>query len=230
MTTGRRTTWQVDVRRPMTSTGTMVPTASCVSNGVVTAARRVDTVVMPTLRATSARARKETMLLAVPPGQQATRTSPTAKAFGSPAKCARPAPIDGMTVYWSKTPKPMVHGVWRRRLKSSASRHVPIPIIVSARPQTTQSPLNQRNQAGFISPRIAPDTTHRGNICEATEAQRDSLSSSPPGGCSELWADETQAAFWLQAEHHTVVRIGCTGRKPVPSIAPPPSPPPALQL
>ena len=58
--------------RARASTGTRVPTRSCVSNGVATAAARVLTVVIMTLSATSALARNVTTLLAVPPGQLAT--------------------------------------------------------------------------------------------------------------------------------------------------------------
>ena len=60
------------MRRAPTETGTRVPTSSFVSRGVAATATSVDTVVIATLKATSARARYVTKLLAVPPGQHAT--------------------------------------------------------------------------------------------------------------------------------------------------------------
>ena len=51
----------------------MAPTKVLVSSGVMTTAAKVLTVVIMTLSATSALARKVTTLLAVPPGQLATK-------------------------------------------------------------------------------------------------------------------------------------------------------------
>lgn len=70
---GAMVTWRVDMNRALASTGTMAPTKVLVSSGVMTTAAKVLTVVIMTLSATSAFARKVTTLLAVPPGQLATR-------------------------------------------------------------------------------------------------------------------------------------------------------------
>ena len=57
----------------LASTGTMAPTKVFVSSGVMITAAKVLTVVIMTLKATSALAKKVTTLLAVPPGQLATK-------------------------------------------------------------------------------------------------------------------------------------------------------------
>lgn len=57
----------------LASTGTIAPTKVLVSSGVMSTAAKVLTVVIMTLSATSALARKVTTLLAVPPGQLATK-------------------------------------------------------------------------------------------------------------------------------------------------------------
>ena len=66
-------TWRVETNRALASTGTMAPTKVLVSSGVMTTAAKVLTVVIMTLSATSALAKKVTTLLAVPPGQLATK-------------------------------------------------------------------------------------------------------------------------------------------------------------
>ena len=63
----------VDTNNAFASTGTIAPTRVLVSSGVMTTAAKVLTVVIITLSATSAFARKVTTLLAVPPGQLATK-------------------------------------------------------------------------------------------------------------------------------------------------------------
>lgn len=63
----------VDMKSALASTGTNAPTKALVSTGVITTAASVLTVVIITLSATSALARKVTTLLAVPPGQLATK-------------------------------------------------------------------------------------------------------------------------------------------------------------
>jgi hypothetical protein len=60
------------------STGTVLPIKKEAIKGVIAAASRVDTAVMETERATSALAMYAMTLLAVPPGQHATRIRPTA--------------------------------------------------------------------------------------------------------------------------------------------------------
>jgi len=63
----------VDTNSAFASTGTIAPTRVLVSSGVMTTAAKVLTVVIITLSATSAFTRKVTTLLAVPPGQLATK-------------------------------------------------------------------------------------------------------------------------------------------------------------
>ena len=65
------------------STGMREPTSQAVSNGVMRGARSVEMEVMVTDRATSALARYEITLEAVPPGAHPTRITPTATASGS---------------------------------------------------------------------------------------------------------------------------------------------------
>lgn len=61
------------MNKALASTGTKAPTKALVSRGVMTTAASVLTVVIMTLSATSALAKKVTTLLAVPPGQLATK-------------------------------------------------------------------------------------------------------------------------------------------------------------
>ena len=65
-------TCKVDTKRAFALTGTIAPTNLLVSRGVMNTAAKVLTVVIMTLSATSAFARKVTTLLAAPPGQLAT--------------------------------------------------------------------------------------------------------------------------------------------------------------
>ena len=53
------------------------PTRSAVRSGVITGASSVETVVMPTEKATSPLQRKDIRFDETPPGQQPTRMSPT---------------------------------------------------------------------------------------------------------------------------------------------------------
>ena len=76
--TGATTTCKVLKSNPQKDTSTYVPANQLVSVGVINTAPRVEHIVIETERATSAQAIKVTTLLAVPPGQQATRINPTA--------------------------------------------------------------------------------------------------------------------------------------------------------
>ena len=67
-----RRTWSVDISNAVGLTGTSVPTSARVRSGVATTASRVDTVVIATLKGTSAFARNVTTFEATPPGQLAT--------------------------------------------------------------------------------------------------------------------------------------------------------------
>ncbi len=76
------TTSTVLSRRPPAGTSMRLPARSAVKVGVIATARSVDSAVMVTDSATSARARNEMTFDAVPPGQQETRINPTARGVG----------------------------------------------------------------------------------------------------------------------------------------------------
>ena len=104
-----------------------------VRSGVKITAIRVDTVVKLTERATLVFAIKQTTLEAVPPGQQATRTSPIIKSIGKWKTRASKYPKKGMTVYCSPTPIKIDFGILSTRAKSSKLRVKPMQSIIIAR-------------------------------------------------------------------------------------------------
>mmetsp|Transcript_2982 Transcript_2982/g.7252 ORF Transcript_2982/g.7252 Transcript_2982/m.7252 type:complete len:247 (-) Transcript_2982:323-1063(-) len=75
-TMGTRTTWSEEMATPMASTGTMAPSRSLASSGVMTMVPSVVDVVMTTLRATSPRAMYVHRFDAWPPLMEPTRTRP----------------------------------------------------------------------------------------------------------------------------------------------------------
>lgn len=80
----------------------MAPTRVLVSSGVMTTAAKVLTVVIMTLSATSALARKVTTLLAVPPGQLATKQILQGSKYSEGAErlcCPRPSSCQAGTTY-----------------------------------------------------------------------------------------------------------------------------------
>ena len=96
-------------------------------------ARRVETVVKLTESATLAFAIKQTTFEAVPPGQQATKTSPITKSIGRSKSRASAYPKKGMMVYCSPTPSKINFGIFRTREKSSILRVKPMLNIMMAR-------------------------------------------------------------------------------------------------
>jgi hypothetical protein len=102
---GGRRTWRVDATRPSASTGTSDPASADVSAGVMNGAARVDAVVIITLSATSAFAISVTRFDAVPPGQHATRMTPTARGGESPKIRPMARPRRGMMVNWQMNPR-----------------------------------------------------------------------------------------------------------------------------
>ena len=162
-TTGRTTTWSVERNSPIASTSTSLPARSFVSSGVRITAASVVQVVMITESATSARARYVTTFDAVPPGQQATRISPTAKGVSSPRAVATPKPANGMMRNWPKNPATTAPGRDATRRKSSIESVSPIPSMITARPTTIMSPRNQVNSPGCTSASPQATSTHAGN-------------------------------------------------------------------
>ena len=94
----------------------------------------VDSAVIETESATSALATYATTLDAVPPGQQQTRISPTARGVGKANKCPTHQPRKGITRYWRATPHPIAAGACRTRWKSVSSRVRPMPSMMICRP------------------------------------------------------------------------------------------------
>lgn len=102
--TGKSTTFSVEAKSASPFTGTVVPTRSDVSRGVVTTARMVELAVMSTDNATSPFARKVMRLEATPPGQQDTSMMPALVAGANGSRVEARRPREGMRVYCRKTP------------------------------------------------------------------------------------------------------------------------------
>mmetsp|Transcript_59603 Transcript_59603/g.158620 ORF Transcript_59603/g.158620 Transcript_59603/m.158620 type:complete len:223 (+) Transcript_59603:354-1022(+) len=161
--TGASTTWRVESSRPLASTGTRAPARSEAKSGVAIGAARVETAVMATLRATSAPAISVTRLLAVPPGHEATRMTPTASGGGSAQSTAMAYPSSGMMVYWQANPRKTCLGFLNTRLKSLSSRVIPMQSIVTANAGVMRSGVIHSSAEGFRYPTMPPAATHKGN-------------------------------------------------------------------
>ena len=68
---------RIFLNMPMASTSTAVPASHSTSSGVTNGAKMVETVVMPTEKATSPLHKKLMILLDTPPGQHPTKIMPT---------------------------------------------------------------------------------------------------------------------------------------------------------
>ncbi len=90
-------------------------------------------------------------LLAVPPGQQATRIKPTASPLDSPNSPASTAPESGITVNCSTTPAITARGIFATRRKSAT---------VSVKPMPSMMMPSITGISGWPSGRIEPSVTH----------------------------------------------------------------------
>ena len=115
---GRITTWIMLRNIAIGLTSTVVPTSNQVRNGVMTGASRVDMPVIPTLKARSPPARYVMTLLAVPPGQQPTRATPTASSAGKWKVLANVHARSGMMLNWATHPMMISLGREKTILKS----------------------------------------------------------------------------------------------------------------
>ena len=97
-------------------------------------AMRVEHMVMRTESATFALARKQTTLLAVPPGQQETRMMPSFSSGGRAKSVAMVQPMNGMMRNWARMPMKMARGVLRISLKLSNVRVIPMPSMMMPSP------------------------------------------------------------------------------------------------
>ena len=95
---------------------TFSPTSRVRSRGVITGARVVDTVVIPTENATSPLQRKLMMLEETPPGQDPTSTSPRVSPSESPNILAIEKAASGMMVNWATAPIKISSGLFARIL------------------------------------------------------------------------------------------------------------------
>mmetsp|Transcript_11733 Transcript_11733/g.38601 ORF Transcript_11733/g.38601 Transcript_11733/m.38601 type:complete len:220 (+) Transcript_11733:335-994(+) len=157
---GATTTCSVELTMAAVSTRTSEPASMDVSAGVASVARKVEHVVSTTDNATSALPMYVTRLEAVPPGEQATRRTPTASEGSRPANRATAIPSKGMTEYCSAKPEKTALGDAVRRLsKSSVS---PILNIMKANPVENHSGRSHANALGWLRARTAPATINMG--------------------------------------------------------------------
>ena len=147
---------------PTASTSTSVPASQSTSRGVTKGAKRVDTVVIPTEKATSPLQRKLMILLDTPPGQHPTRIMPVARYGLSPKTRVKAHATSGIMEYCATAPIQMSMGRLISTLKSSRVSVQPIvsimmPKITLARPSCCTQP----NVAGIRSDHNAtPITNH----------------------------------------------------------------------
>ena len=153
----------VETKRDLASTATYCPTSLAVNMGVITTARNVLAAVMSTDKATLPRARYVTTLLAVPPGQHATKHSPAAYGAGRFKALLTKAPAVGITVYCKITPARSSLGMAMAPLKSSREIVIPIPSIVMLSPMICTGPWIHVNAVGRIIPAAHAAATHSGN-------------------------------------------------------------------
>lgn len=126
----------------MASTSISLPERLLVNRGVITMAAMVDRAVMLTDSAKLDRDKNTITLEAVPPGQLATKISPTAKKGGKSKALAKSQPIKGMTVNCNNKPVKTHLGVWVTRRKSCHRNVKPIPSIMPPNPRVIHCPEN----------------------------------------------------------------------------------------
>ena len=150
-------------RRSVVGTSTRLPASIVVKIGVMKTASIVETVVMVTDKATSARAKKEITFEAVPPGQQETRIKPVASGVGRSNKMARLHPSNGISVYWSAIPGRTIRRSEEILLKSTKPMVMPILSMITARPKVISGPLNHVTVSGHTTARQLVPITQAGN-------------------------------------------------------------------
>ena len=126
------------LNRAIASTGTYLPASHWVSTGVSTMAARCH-MVINTDNATCARAMYTTTLEAVPPGNR-TRGSVHRKFIGQPQRRGDGPAHERHDQNWAKTPRATGLGVRATRRKSSSDNVMPMPSMITARPQTISGP------------------------------------------------------------------------------------------
>eukprot|EP00241_Pyramimonas_parkeae_P022026 CAMPEP_0114308752 /NCGR_PEP_ID=MMETSP0059-20121206/18241_1 /TAXON_ID=36894 /ORGANISM="Pyramimonas parkeae, Strain CCMP726" /LENGTH=232 /DNA_ID=CAMNT_0001432445 /DNA_START=823 /DNA_END=1522 /DNA_ORIENTATION=+ len=132
--TGSNTTFNTSAARPAACTGTYDPAKPETRIGVITVANSVEQLVSTTERVTLPLATCVTTLDAAPPGQHATRISPTATAGGRLASRATANPTKGMTVYCSATPATTAPGLDMASEKSLRVSVKPMDIMMKNKP------------------------------------------------------------------------------------------------
>ncbi len=164
ISTGRRTTRAVDVKRDMAETFMVEPHITQQRKGVSTDARRVEAAVMQTDSGTFALAMRETRLEAVPPGEHPTRVRPRNRCGERPNDREAIKAESGMKVNWQSTPRRMGRGEERVRLKSAGVRERPIDTMISERDKVITAGYleNQVRKPGLASPRIDEPRTKNG--------------------------------------------------------------------
>lgn len=153
----------VETKRDLASTATYWPTSLAVNIGVITTAKNVLAAVMSTDKATLPRAKYVTTLLAVPPGQHATKHNPAAYGAGRLKALLIKAPAVGITVYCKITPARSSLGMAMAPLKSSREIVIPIPSIVMLSPMICTGPWIHVNAVGRNIPAAHAAATHSGN-------------------------------------------------------------------
>ena len=108
---------------------------------------------------------------AVPPGQQATRMSPSASPVSKPKARASDQPISGMMANWAITPNPMSFGARITPAKSLKRRVSPMPSMITPSP-TSMCGRNQSQASGSSHAQRHPSTSHAGNHEVSSEKSR----------------------------------------------------------
>ena len=108
-------------------TSTHVPARMYTNAGVKSGANNVEVIVIPTDNATSPFAICVITLLAVPPGQQPTSITPSAKSASNRNTVANNQASTGIMVYCAKQPTSISFGLIKIFLKSEVFMVVPIP-------------------------------------------------------------------------------------------------------
>ena len=127
---------------------------------------------MTTERATSARAMEVTTFEAVPPGQQATRISPTASGGSRPSTVATDQPAAGMIRNCATNPVTMASGRVATRVKSPTDSVIPMPSMITARAATIALPRNQAKKLGSANASPHAASTQSGNALATSSRYR----------------------------------------------------------
>lgn len=130
---GMRTTCVVERKRPSGFTGTSVEANRFISNGMKRTERRVEMRVRTTESGTLAPARRQTTLLAVPPGETPTRMTPAARGGGRERRRETMVARRGIRVYWAATPRRTRRGVREMAMKEEGEMVRPMPSMMKAR-------------------------------------------------------------------------------------------------